>query len=151
MCSGIEPTKELSGAPYVRESLRTVFGSFGPIFITSAMILFAFTTLLGNLYHVDQSIFFLLGRKPGKCLSRTVCVLASFVIFLGSELSADLLWSLADITMGAMALINIPTIVILGKYALAALRDYEEKLRNGKEPDFCAKDIHLPHEVDGWN
>ena len=151
MCSGIEPTKELSGAPYVQESLRTAFGSFGPIFITSAMILFAFTTLLGNLYYVDQSIFFLLGRKPGKCLSRTVCVLASFVIFLGAGLSADLLWSLADITMGAMALINIPTIVILGKYALAALRDYEEKLRNGKEPDFCAKDIHLPHEVDGWN
>ena len=150
LCSGIEPTKLLSGAPYVQESLRTVFGSFGPIFITAAMILFAFTTLLGNLYYVDQSIFFLLGRKPGKSLSRTVCLLASFVIFLGAGLSADLLWSLADITMGAMALINIPAIVILGKYALKALRDYEEKIRDGKTPDFRAEDIHLPHDVDGW-
>lgn len=150
MCSGIVPSKEISGAQYVQESLQTAFGSFGPVFITAAMLLFAFTTLLGNLYYVDQSIFFLLGRKPGKCFARFVCILASFVIFLGAGLSADLLWGIADITMGAMALVNIPAIVILGRYALAALANYEEKIRNGRETDFHSKEICIPHEVDGW-
>ena len=37
MCSGVEPSAELSGAPYVQEALRSVFGGFGPVFITVAM------------------------------------------------------------------------------------------------------------------
>lgn len=44
MCSGIEPTEALSGAPYVQEALKSVLGAFGPLFITISMILFAFTT-----------------------------------------------------------------------------------------------------------
>lgn len=66
MCSGVEPTAELSGAPYVQEVLKATLGSFGPIFITVAMLLFAFTTLLGNLFYVDNCFEFVLGRKPGK-------------------------------------------------------------------------------------
>lgn len=54
MSSGVEPAKELSGAPYVQAALSSTLGAFGPIFITVAMILFAFTTLLGNLYYVDK-------------------------------------------------------------------------------------------------
>lgn len=49
-----------------------------------------------------------------------------------------------------LALVNIPAIVILGRYALAALANYEEKIRNGRETDFHSKEICLPHEVDGW-
>ena len=45
MCSGVKPSQELSGAPYVQAALSETLGSFGPIFITVAMILFAFTTL----------------------------------------------------------------------------------------------------------
>jgi len=65
VCSGVEPTAELSGAPYVQAALSTTLGQFGPIFITIAMILFAFTTLIGNLYYVDQCVYHLLGHKPG--------------------------------------------------------------------------------------
>ena len=48
MSSGVEPTEELSGAPYVQAALSSTLGAFGPIFITVAMLLFAFTTLLGT-------------------------------------------------------------------------------------------------------
>lgn len=150
MSSGVEPTAELSGAPYVQQAMTASLGEIGPVFITMAMILFAFTTLLGNLYYVDQSIFFMLGRKPGKKLQGLYYVLASFVIFLGAGLSADLLWGVADITMGAMTIINIPVIIILGKYALRALSDYDKKKKEGGEINFKATDIDLPHEVDCW-
>lgn len=150
MCSGVEPTAELSGAPYVQMALKATFGEFGPIFITVAMILFAFTTLLGNLYYVDQSLFFMLKRKPGKLVLYTYYLLASLIIFIGAGLSADLLWGIADITMGAMAIINIPVIVILGKYAFRALKDYEKKVKAGEELNFKAQEIDLPHEVDCW-
>ena len=150
LCSGVEPTAEISGAPYVQMALKSVLGDFGPIFITIAMILFAFTTLLGNLYYVDQSLFFMLKKKPGKTVLTVYYILASLVIFIGSGLSADLLWGIADITMGGMAIINIPVILFLGKYAIMALKDYEKKIKIGVEPEFKVKDISLPHDVDCW-
>ena len=150
VCSGVEPTAELSGAPYVQAALATTLGQFGPIFITIAMILFAFTTLIGNLYYVDQCVYHLLGHKPGKVFKTVYYVVASLVILLGAGLSAGLLWNIADITMGAMTLINIPVIVILSKYAVSALKDYEKQRKEGKQPVFKAKDINLPDNVDYW-
>ena len=151
VCSGVEPSRELSGAPYVQLALKTSLGDFGPIFITVAMILFAFTTLLGNLYYVDKALIHLMGKVPGKCFMKIYYVVASLLIFIGAGLSADLLWNIADITMGAMTIINIPVIIILSKYAIKALKDYEEKRKTGSELYFKTKDIELPHSVDYWN
>lgn len=151
MCSGVEPSAELSGAPYVQAALREALGSFGPVFITVAMILFAFTTLLGNLFYVDKCLIFILGRVPGKTFMRVYHVIASLVIFAGAGLSADFLWNVADVTMGGMTIINIPVIFILSKYALRALKDYEKQRKEGKQPAFHVKDIGLPDKVDYWN
>ncbi len=151
MCSGVEPTAELSGAPYVQQSLSAIFGSFGPIFITIAMILFAFTTLIGNLYYVDQAWFHIFKKVPSKAFLAVYRIIASLIIFIGAGMTADLLWNIADVTMGLMALINIPTIVYLTKYAVRALNDYEKQKKEGVEPVFKAKNIDLPYETDCWN
>ncbi len=151
MSSGVEPTKELSGAPFVQAALTETLGQFGPIFITVAMILFAFTTLLGNLYYVDQCAVFFLGRVPSKKVQNIYHIIASIVIFIGAGLSADLLWNIADIAMGGMTIINMPVILILGKYAFRALKDYENQRKNGGTPIFKAKNIDLPHKTDYWN
>ncbi len=150
MCSGVEPSAELSGAPYVQAALSSALGEFGPIFITVAMILFAFTTLLGNLYYVDKCIIFIMGKVPSKVFMRVYYVIASLVIFVGAGLSADLLWNIADITMGGMTIINMPVILILSKYAFRALKDYDDQRKEGKTPVFKAKNIGLPHDVDYW-
>ncbi len=150
MCSGVEPSEELSGAPYIQAALRETFGEFGPIFITVAMILFAFTTLIGNLYYVDKCLAHLLGRVPGKTFSFVYHIIASGVVLIGAVLSADLLWNIADILMGCMTLINMPVIFYLSKYAVRTLKDYEKQRKEGKEPVFHAKDIDLPHNVDCW-
>lgn len=151
MASGVEPTAELSGAPYVQAAMRSALGEFGPVFITVAMILFAFTTLLGNLFYVNKSLCYLLGRQPGKVFMRVYYVIASGVILLGAGLSADLLWGIADLTMGGMTLINMPVILIMSKYAVRCLNDYTRQRKQGLEPKFRAKDIDLPQDVDCWN
>ena len=150
MCSGVEPSDELSGAPYVQAALSSALGEFGPIFITVAMILFAFTTLLGNLYYVDKCVIFIMGKVPSKAFMRVYYVIASLVIFVGAGLSADLLWNIADVTMGGMTIINMPVILILSKYAFRALKDYDNQRKEGKTPVFKAKNIGLPHNVDYW-
>ncbi|KIR01993.1 hypothetical protein P261_00807 [Lachnospiraceae bacterium TWA4] len=65
MClsSGTEISEKVSGAPYVQNAIATVFGQAGPIFITVAMVLFAFTTLIGNLYYVDNALAYLNHKK----------------------------------------------------------------------------------------
>ena len=151
MCSGIEPTAELSGAPYVQASLRATLGDFGPIFITAAMILFAFTTLLGNLYYVDKALAHIIGKMPSKLFNAVYYILASLVIFIGAGLSAGLLWDIADLTMGAMALINIPVLFVLGKYAFRALNNYRKQKKAGLDPTFCAKDVGIDTPLDYWN
>ena len=151
MCSGVEPSAEISGAAYVQASLSATLGAFGPIFITAAMMLFAFTTLLGNLYYVDKTFFFMFRKEPPKSFMYVYYVVASLLIFVGAGLTADLLWGIADITMGGMTLINIPVILILSKYAIAALDDYCKQKKAGKNPKFLAKNIGLPHKTDSWN
>ncbi|MBQ2264025.1 MAG: alanine:cation symporter family protein [Oscillospiraceae bacterium] len=150
MCSGVAPSEELSGAPYIQAALKETLGAFGPIFITVAMILFAFTTLLGNLFYVDKCLSYLLGHVPGKTFMRVYHIIASLVVLLGAGLSADLLWNISDVLMGGMTLINMPVIFILGKYALRALKDYEKQRKEGVKPVFLAKNIELPHQVDYW-
>ena len=150
MCSGVEPTAEMSGAPYVQAALAKTLGGFGPIFITIAMILFAFTTLLGNLYYVDQAVAHIFKKVPSKKIQHTYHIIAAVLIFVGAGLSADMLWNIADITMGAMTLINIPVILILSKYAVRAINDYTKQRKEGENPVFKAKNIDLPHDVDYW-
>lgn len=153
MClsSGIEPSKSLEGAAYVQSSMQATLGAFGPIFITVAMILFAFTTLLGNLFYVDKSICFILGKIPSKKFMYVYYIIASGLIFLGAGLSAGILWSIADILMGIMTLINMPVCIIMGKYVFRALDDYTSQLKQGKDPVFKAKSIGIKDKLDYWN
>lgn len=73
------------------------------------------------------------------------------LIFVGAGLSADLLWNIADITMGGMTLINMPVIIILSKYAINALKDYDRQKKEGKNPVFKAKNIGISEDmVDYW-
>ena len=88
---------------------------------------------------------------PRKTVQIIYYIIASLVIFVGAGLSADLLWNIADITMGGMTIINMPVILILSRYAMRALKDYEKQRKSGKEPVFHAKDINLPHKVDYWD
>ncbi len=150
MCSGIEPEAALEGAPYVQEAMKATLGSFGPIFITVAMALFAFTTLLGNLFYVNQSFSHILGHQPGKVFNYVYYVVASLLILLGAGLSADLLWGIADITMGLMTIINMPVIIILGGKAFNALKDYRSQKKAGKDPTFRARDIGITDKLDYW-
>jgi AGCS family alanine or glycine:cation symporter len=152
MClsSGVEPTAELSGAAYVQAAMTENLGAVGPIFISIAMVLFAFTTLIGNMYYVDRCIIHLCGKEPSKTLKYVIYVAASLLIFVGAGLSAGLLWGVADVAMGLMALINIPVIAILGHYAYKALKDYDKQRKSGKKPVFLAKEVGLEGKTDYW-
>lgn len=153
MClsSGIEPAEALDGAPYVQQAVSTFLGNFGAPFITFSLALFAFTTLIGNLFYVDNNLAYIAGKKPSKNFMMVYRILAVVVIFLGAAQKAKYAWALSDLLMGVMALINLPSILILGKHAFAALHDYEVQRKEGKNPVFLAKNIGLDDsKLDFW-
>jgi len=153
MClsSGIVPSESLSGAPFVQTALATNFGSFGYYFVTFALLLFAFTTLLGNLFYCEGCLNYIAKRTLSKKSMLAFNLAACVVVFLGALLDFGLVWNLADVLMGIMALINLPVIVLLGRPALAALKDYTAQRKAGQNPVFKASAIGLRQQTDFWN
>lgn len=136
MClsTGLVPNPAVSGAPYVQNAIQTVFGTAGPIFITVAMVLFAFTTLIGNLYYVDNALIFLNKKDiPSKKFMRIFYLLCSVIVFIGAIIPMDAAWAMADITMGGMTLINLPVCMLLGKIAIDCMKDYEKQKKRRKK------------------
>ncbi|MGN0965626.1 MAG: alanine/glycine:cation symporter family protein [Dysosmobacter sp.] len=151
MCSGVTPTADIAGAQYVQQSVSSVLGGFGPIFITIAMVLFAFTTLLGNLYYCDNCLAFILKKTPSKQFMTGFRIIAALVIFVGAGLSMAAAWAIADILMAAMCFINLPACIVLSKVAIDACKDYEKQKSEGKNPVFHARDIGLEDAgLDYW-
>ena len=150
MTSGVEPVKELAGAPYVQTALAASMGGVAKVFITVSMVLFAFTTLLGNLYYVDNCFAYIMKAVPGPTFNMIYRAIACVVIFIGAGSSMGLMWDLADVLMGCMAIINLPVICILGGPALKAMDDYSKQREAGKNPVFVAKSIGINQKLDYW-
>ena len=151
MASGVEATEELAGAAYVQESLATVFGHYGYVFISLSLTLFAFTTLLGNLFYVDSCLNYLNKKMPSKTFMLCYRLVAIVLIFLGSSMKMELAWNVADFLMALMVLVNIPAILLLSNQAIAALKDYKEQSHAGKDPHFLGRNIGLDEsKLDYW-
>ena len=151
MCSSVEPTAELAGAPFVQKAVSTVLGGLGPVFVTVAMVLFAFTTLLGNLYYVDNALAFINHKMPSKRFMTAFRLVCAAAILIGAGMSMDAAWAVADILMAVMCLINLPACVALGGVAVKAAQDYQAQKAAGKNPVFHARDIGLDDsKLDYW-
>ena len=151
LCSGIAPSAEMAGAPYVQTALQASLGDFGPIFIAVSMALFAFTTLIGNYYYCEGCMRFIFKRTPSKTFLTVFRIIAAIIVMLGAVISMQLAWDTADLFQALMVVINIPVILILARPALAALKDYMDQRKAGKEPEFKAASINLKDKTDFWN
>ncbi len=154
MClsTGVERSEAVAGAMYVQNAISTVFGKIGPVFITIAMVLFAFTTLLGNLFYVDNALAYLNHKKmPSKKFLDIFHLICAVIIFFGTVIPMDAAWALADITMGGMTIINLPACALMGGIAVKALKDYEKKKKEGSPFTFTGREIGIPEdELDTW-
>jgi len=153
MClsSGVVPTVEQSGAPYVQEAMAQTLGGFGPVFIAIALSLFAFTTLIGNYYYCEGCLRFILKRKPSKALLTVFRIVATVLVLVGALLSAGIVWNTADMLQGLMVIINIPVIIILAKPAFACLEDYVAQKKAGLNPVYKAKNCGIKQSTEYWN
>ena len=145
LVSGIEgKSGVLDGIPYVQAAISANVGKWGIHFITFSIFAFAFSSLVGNYYYAESNILFIKNSKVLLNVFRVTCIVA---IFLGAQAEFSLMWNIADITMGVMAIINIISIFLLGGIAMKALKNYEQQRKQGINPVFKGKDIGIEDTV----
>lgn len=143
MSTGLPGGETDSYSVYIQSVLHANFGPAGPIFITVSLLLFAFTTLVGNFFYIDSCVAFLMGKMPSARAMTWIRTAASAVIFLGGGLSMSAAWNIADILMGVMCLINIPVLLRLSGTASAVLEDYEKQRKDGRDPLFRPRELGI--------
>ena len=134
----------LDGIPYVQAAIQANVGTWGIHFITFSIFAFAFSSLIGNYYYAESNILFIKDNKVLLNVFRATCCV---VVFLGAQADFGLVWNIADITMGAMAIVNIIAIFLLNGIAVKALQDYESQRKNGKRPVFKGDNIGVKDTV----
>ena len=135
-----------SGIPLLQQCVARVIGPIGIHFVTFIVCLFAFTSIIGNYFYAEANILFITKNKMVMTIFR---IAAAIMVFIGAGNSLDVAWSLADITMGLEAVVNIIAILLLGRIAFAALDDYEKQKEAGLDPVFHESNIGL-HDTDVW-
>ncbi|HCQ89063.1 MAG TPA: sodium:alanine symporter family protein [Clostridium sp.] len=150
LLSGAPLDGSVKGIELTQIALNNQVGSWGGIFISVCILLFAFSSIVGNYYYGETNIQFITDKKIYLQLYR---VFVGAMVFFGSIVSMDIVWNLADVFMGLMAIVNLIAIVLLSKIALKALEDYRNQKRAGiKDPIFTSNSIpELKDEVTEWS
>lgn len=121
--SGVIP-QQMLGAPLSVAAFSTVFGPFGGIFVAVCLMLFAFTSLLGWSYYGERSLAYLAGSERFTGIYRLVFLVG---IVVGSTADLSVVWQLADICNGLMALPNLIALLLLSPEALRILNRWIEQ------------------------
>ncbi|CAW93613.1 putative amino acid symporter [Streptococcus equi subsp. equi] len=113
-------TSALEGAPLTQSAFASIFGHMGTYALTLSLVLFAFTTILGWSYYGERCFIFLFGTTHLSYF-RLIFVI---MVGLGGFLKLELIWILADIVNGLMALPNLIALLALSPVVIFETRAY---------------------------
>ena len=137
LCSGVF-NSGADGIVLTQVALTHEIGPIGTHFVTIAIFLFAFTSIIGNYYYGETNIQFMTANKWALWIYRAA---VGAMVMIGAIASLDLVWALADITMGMMTICNLAAILVLGKYAIILLNDYRSQRLKGYDPTYHSSTI----------
>jgi len=133
-----DPTSELTGIQLTQNALSSQVGGWGSAFIAVAVFLFSFTSIVADYSYGEINIVFL---KESRAAVRVYRIAVLGMVLFGSFATLPLVWALADVAMGLMALLNIVAIVMLSRTAFALADDFDAQLANGVRPTFRPEDF----------
>ena len=125
-------------------------GDIGTHFVTAAVTLFAFTSVVANYAYGENNLhMFKLDHKLGRGCYMVVYLA---MVMWGSVASLKSAWAMADMALGLMTLINIVAIIWLTPTIVAISNDYFKKHDGGKDMEYKAGDCEIQgeSEKDVW-
>lgn len=119
---------ESADSALVGEAFATVFGSFGPMFIALAILLFAFSTVLGWSHYGTKAWEYLFGTKSIIAYRLVFIVM----IFIGATMKLSLAWDLSDTFNGLMAMPNLVGVLCLSPLVMKITKNYVDRVIHKK-------------------
>ena len=122
-------------------------GSFGAWFLTAAIFLFAYSTIIANYFYGETNVRYISQKPWAITLFR---LLSGVVVLLGGFMTLQQTWSIVDLAMALMTITNLIAVCLLSRYAFRLLKDFKEQRRNGiKEPRFNPE-LFPEADLEGW-
>jgi alanine or glycine:cation symporter, AGCS family len=141
-------TAGIDGIQLTQAALSFHVGPWADTFVAIAIFLFAFSSVIGNYYYGETNIEFI-KYSPAALLIYRLAVIG--MVVFGAVVKLDVVWGLADLFMGLMAIINLIAITLLTRIALAALKDYRAQKKQGKDPVFYSNSIKGLKGIESWD
>ena len=141
----------LNGIALTQNAMQAHVGAMGKVFVALAILVFAFSSIIGNYYYGEANVRFLTGKKWILVLYRVLS--GGVLVMFGAMASLDVVWSLGDVFMALLTACNLVAIMLLGKQAFRLLDNYRAQKRAGvKEPQFVASETmpELTDRLDAW-
>jgi len=120
-------------------ALQSHVGQWAGAFIAGSILLFCFTSIIANYSYAESNILFLSKNKTHFLTPFRICVVG--MVMFGAVAKIDIVWNLADASMGLMALVNLIALVLLSNLAVKIIKHYLAQKRAGEEPSFKASDF----------
>ena len=136
------------GIALTQAAMEFHVGPWASTFVAIAIFLFAFSSIIGNYFYGETNIEFIKNNKTTINIYR-FGVLA--MVLWGSLADLATVWTLADVFMGIMALINLVAIAMLYKIAVKALEDYRSQRKKGKDPVFHRDVLGNADGIELWD
>jgi AGCS family alanine or glycine:cation symporter len=124
----------VTGIALTQAALEEHVGSWGAIFIAIAIMFFAFTSIVANYSYAETNLLFLEHNHEHGMLIFRIAVLG--MVMFGSVSELGLIWTLADISMGLMAIVNVIALFMLSGIVIWLANDYSAQRKAGKIPTF---------------
>lgn len=115
-------------------ALSSHVGAWGGAFVAIAILLFCFTSIIANYSYAETNILFLTGNSKKALPLFRLCVIG--MVMFGAVAKIAFVWSLADVSMGLMASVNIIALLMLSSLAIRVINDYRHQVKAGKVPEF---------------
>ena len=108
-------------------------GSMGAWYLTAAIILFAYSTIIANYFYGETNVRFIT-EKPWALLAFRLA--SGVTVMAGGLMTLQQSWSIVDLAMGLITIVNLIAVILLSRYVFRLLRDYREQRRAGQNPTF---------------
>ncbi len=117
-----------TGAALTSTAFNMALGNTGSLIVTTGLILFAYSTVLGWSYYGEKSLEYLVGSKA-TIYYRWLFVVA---VAVGAIVELDLVWALADVMNGLMAIPNLIGLLGLSGVVVAETNRFLKAVDEGK-------------------
>ena len=141
------PESAVLGIELTQAALQEHVGDWGTYFIAIAILFFAFTSIVANYSYAETNLMFLEHNSTKGMFIFRLLVLG--MVMFGAIGELGIIWTLADISMGLMAIVNVVALFMLSGVVVWLSKDYNAQNKQGVLPTFD-KDKHpkLAKEVD---